>query len=288
MLRVFHENPEHIDLALGHHKHLGRLEKEGTLPRKSKPNGSLYFFNRSRLTQYESGLKKMNAAKYPFEILNPIEGRKRFPEYRWNSEELAIYEVLGDQIDPKLFLEKLYNTSLSFPGIAVLNGLEVQRICPYQSRYRVSAHGLTLTSKSLILSGGASFLPRLRDFGLKLPLESRSIEIFIANKAEKNFRISNYFDRETIEFGGFGHPDNVILSHIRQSRVVKELWKQEFGKRVAYDCYAPNRKGFLGQISGHSGLFIATGWGGTAFKFSLEVGHRMGRIIENTLLKKRG
>ena len=66
-----------------------------------------------------------------------------------------------------------------------------------------------------------------------------------------------------------------------------ELWQNDFIKLTAEDCYSPNRQGVLGQVPGHRRLLLATGWGGTAFKFALEVGYRVARIVERDITERR-
>ena len=285
MVRVFHENPHHVQLALGNHRKLMHLLSKGVLGHESPCNGSLYFFNHQRFGSYQQTLKKMSRANYPFEIIYPCEGRKRFPAFQWHPDDLAIYEALGRQLNPHTFVDSLLNASRR-PGVSVLEDFEARRIRPHLNRYIISGNEQTLTAKTLILAGGAALLPRLQDLGLTLSLESQTLTAYVADKIEKNFQIPNYLDRETLEFGGFGQAETVVLSHTTQKRLREENWQSKFRTRFARDCYAPNRMGFLGQIAGHSQLFLATGWGGTAFKFALELGQRMGRIIEKTLLKK--
>jgi 4-methylaminobutanoate oxidase (formaldehyde-forming) len=287
MFRVFHENPEHIRLALGHYRILQDFLHEGVLATESEPNGSLYFLNRHRLDRCKEGLQIMFEAQYPFEILNPIEGRKKFPEFRWDDEELAIYEPLAHQRDPGVFTDHLLRRCLKVRDVTLLESTEIKSIRSYHNRYLLSGVCQSVVAKSLVLAGGASLLPRFKDLGLNLALESRALTVFVSEKTNKTWKIPNYFDRERLEFGAFAHAQKVLLSHREQNRVWETMWEKDFEEKTAMDSYAPRRLGFLGQVCGHPQLFIATGWGGTAFKFALEVGHRMAHVMENRLHRKK-
>lgn len=279
MMRVFHENMDHVELALGHHHRMKNMENI------NPPNGSLYFFHRRRYPQYETILKKLDEAGYPFEVLTTSRGKDRFPEFQWSPEEWAIYEPLGTHYNPKIFSEFLLNQSIG-RGAQVIDDFEVQRICPYKGRFRVCGPNGTVITKSLILSGGARFLPRLKELGLSIPLERKLIKSFEAQKNDDHFVLPNFFDRETLSFGRLGNESTVVFSDVEGKKIKVKKWNQHFKENTSEDCYAPERKGILGQIPGHANLFLATGWGGTAFKFSLEIGSRMSAIIERNILEK--
>lgn len=278
MTRVFHEHLEHIDLSLRNFSLIEAYQRSTVLTEKTEANGHLYFFNKNRYRSYKNNLLKIDKVHYPFEILTPSSGQKRFPQYRWG-EEWAIYEPKGSHISPKIFMDDLLIASKQH-GAKLFDNFEVNRICSYRDRYRISGDTALITAKRLILAGGARFLPRLQDLSLRLPFEVKTITTYIAKKSHDDFLLPNYFDRESLNFGCFSYRHDVVLSHKNCKRVAEKQWEEIIEKRSAKDIYAPNRLGFLGRIAGFSGLFLATGWGGTAFKFALEIGHRVANAIE--------
>lgn len=280
MLRVFHERPEHIDLALMNHKRLTRLIDAGVLNEPLTTPGSLYFFNKSRYEAFQAGLERMAAADYPFEVLTPFCGRKRFPQFKWSDDEYAVYEPLGSQLSPARFCEDLLYSAES-RGATVLRGFEVLRISRYRDRFRLSGAQRTVTTKQLILAGGARLLPRLSDLRLTLPLESKRLSAYEAEKSS-DLKLPNFFDRESLEFACLGRQTHVTLSRIDCSRLHTKFWREPFTLREAEDCYAPERLGLCGQIAGVPGLSVATGWGGTGFKFSLAIADRVAGVVERT------
>lgn len=280
MLRVFHENIEHIKLALAHRQLLKNYQDLGVISEKSYPNGNLYFFNKDRIGSYQSNLQLMTEVGYPFQVLGSKEGREQFPEYFWGENECAIFEPEAQQLSPSLFVEDLLFAA-SHAGINILDNFEVKRICQYRECYRIIGEDSSITAKCLVLAGGARLLPRLCDLGLSLNLESRNLTTFIAKKTDDQFVLPNYFDRETLDFGRFGKGEDVVLANPDSERILKKEWEQVFNQNSALDCYSPNRLGLMGQIPGHPRLLIATGWGGTGFKFALEVGRHMGNLVRS-------
>lgn len=286
MLRAFHENREHLDLALAHLRLLELYQRQGVIREKNSPNGSLYFFDRSRLRSYESEMDRLLEADYPFELLSAVSGRARFPMFRWKSEDMAIFEPEGTLLSPRDFVDDLL-VYCGNAGVQILDSFEVRRICPYLDRYRVVGDEGVVLTQALVLAGGARMLPHLRGLGISLPLESKALSMQISKKRDPGFVLPNYLDRETLEFGRLGPGLTAAFSSQSPQRlsqdVLQSSMEDRFEERTAFDCYAPHRKGILGQIPGYPHLYLATGWGGTAFKFSLEIGRRMVDLIERDM-----
>ncbi|MBX3708663.1 MAG: FAD-binding oxidoreductase [Gammaproteobacteria bacterium] len=278
MLRVFHEHLEHIDLSLQNFSFIEIYQQSAVLTEKTEANGHLYFFNKSQYRSYKNNFLKMNKAHYPFEILTPTSGQNRFPQYRWG-KKWAVYEPKGNHISPKVFMDDLLIASKQH-GANFFDDFYVNRICSCRNRYWISGEKSLITAKRLVLAGGARLLPRLQDLNLRLPFNVKNITTYIAKKSHEDFLLPNYFDRESLHFGCFSHKHDVVLSYKNCMRVKEKPWGKIIEERSAKDIYAPNRLGFLGRIAGFPGLFIATGWGGTAFKFALEIGHRVTNAIE--------
>ncbi len=292
MLRVFHESPEHLDLALSNHFRLKAFEAAGVFTEKMMANGSLYFFHKNRLEAYLDNINKMKVAGYPAEVVEAKEGSNRFPEYNWKTDELAIFEPLGTQLSPGQFTEDLLLGSQA-RGANVVDNFEVLRIGSYLDRYRICGEESSVTTKILILAGGARLIPQLAALGLNLPFESVHITTHYAEKIQSDLVLPNYFDRETLSFGRFGGLGSldsvapVILSDPEDQRMQKCFWREPILKKSNVDCYAPNRQGFAGRVPGLAGLIVASGWGGTGFKFALEVGKRVARVVEHELPDRR-
>jgi len=289
MLRVFHEHPEHLDLALASARHILRLQESGVLSEQVQANGSLYFFNKRRYPDYQNHLKCMEASEYPFEILTPVIGRRRFPLFHWSDAEWAVYEPRGSALSPRRFVEDLLHSSQGM-GATVIDDFEVTRVCRYRDHYRVNGPRGVLLAKNLILAGGAKTLSRLNDLGLKIDLEAKTLRAFTsAANLDSNFDVGslpNFFDRESLEFAKLG--SRVVVSTENVTRVRVPFWQKPMTSISAEDAYAPNRIGFAGEIAGHPKLSVAAGWGGTGFKFALEIGMRVANSIQNANTRQIG
>ncbi len=283
--RVFHESKVHVDLALKHQAHTKKNRSLGILGEKSKPIGSLYFFDRRRYRDYEANLQLMEDNHYPFEVLNSKAGSQRFPRYNWDPEQWAIHEPLGDQMSPPDFSEALLNYSKN-RGLTLIEDFEVERISHFRDQYRVFGANGNYTAKTLILAGGARILPLVRDLGISLSLKSQPLTLYKIKNQNPGLCSPHFFDRETLEFSGQTDSGHVILSKLDSQRFLDQQNLNDVTEINAPDCYAPNRIGYSGYLMGHPRLLVATGWGGTAFKFSLEVGRRIGDAVESQLSER--
>ena len=144
-----------------------------------------------------------------------------------------------------------------------------------------------MTANLLILAGGARLLARLRDLGLDFRFESKWLASHVADKDDGKFVLPNYFDRETLEFGRLGKGGQVVLSDPGAPRLIEKKWGKTLELKGAFDCYAPGRLGVAGQVPGHPRMILATGWGGTAFKFALEIGNRAANSVEQAFPESR-
>ncbi len=287
LLRVFHESPDHIDLALANHRSLHVAIATGVLTGPLIRHGSLYFFNRSRFENYKMGLKRMDSGNYPFEVLSSTQGQTRFPQFRWAPNDMAIFEPEAFQISPSRFVDDLF-TDAKKMGANIFDSFDVRVLRKFSDRYRLCNGEQAINTRSLILAGGARMLPLLRDLGLVLSLEARVLRVHLAKSKNQGrnpaLTIPSFFDRETLAFGHFG-PDQVLISDPQSQRLGgnqnEKPWQDSLMQVSAEDCYSPNRTGILGEVPGFRRLFLATGWGGTAFKYSLEIGRRMARLIDS-------
>lgn len=279
MLRVFHENPEHVELALNNLDLLKTYQEENVVKENNSANGSLYFFDQRRYRDYAANLQIMESRKYPFEILTPQNGRRSFPQFQWLPNQWAVYEPSGTHLSSLSFANDLLRSSQA-AGLAIRPAFEVERICHFRDRYRIFSHDSTVTAKTLILAGGARLVPQLRELGIGHSLKTNIITTYRLQKQNLEMTLPNFFDRENLEYGRLGQGSEIILSNPNTQRFIKPYWHAETAMEVsAPDCYSPQRMGYAGFLLGHPRLILATGWGGTAFKFSLEIGRRIGHAL---------
>lgn len=280
MLRVFHENIEHVQLALNNFALLKKYQDRGILKEKHQPNGHLYFFNSRRYPHYAANFHKMESAGYAFEILTPVTGRAKFPQFKWSDDEWAVYEPLGTQLSPITFSDDLLSASQR-SGLTLFENFEVDRICHFRGQYKIFSQKTGVVAKTLILAGGARLLPHLTDLGISHSLKSNTLTVYHAEKKNEFLTLPNYFDRETLDFARFGPGTHLIMGNPDSKRMNEIYWAGPLTEISAEDCYSPNRLGFAGFLMGQPRMMLATGWGGTAFKFSLEIGQRIGRGLEH-------
>lgn len=283
MLRVFHESTAHIDLALNTLSKIKQYQDHGILSEKNIANGNLYFFDKRRYTDYQTNLQKMENKNYPFEIITPPNGRKRFPQFHWVDNQWAIYEPLATHLSPLQFSKDLLIASQKL-GLTYHSDFHVERICYFNKQHRIFDGQSMITAKILILAGGAGLLPHLKELGIGHSLKAQTITAYRAQKINETILFPNYFDRENLEFGRFGSGSEIIISQPQTQRLIKKYWNEDtLSEFSAPDSYSPGRKGFAGFLMGQPGMMLATGWGGTAFKFSLTIGQQIADSLSSEL-----
>jgi sarcosine oxidase subunit beta len=280
MLRVFHENIEHVELALGNFALLKKYQDQHIIKEKQESNGHLYFFNSRRYPQYAANFQKMDSAGYAFEILTPTTGRAKFPQFNWADNEWAVYEPLGTHLSPTQFADDLLSNSQK-SGMTVVDDFEVDRICHFRGQYKIFSQKSSIIAKTVILAGGARLLPHLNDLGIGNSLSSQTLTTYHVQNKNAQLVLPSYFDRETLDFARLGPGETIILADTQSSRLKEKLWAGHPTVVTANDCYSPNRLGFAGFLMGQPRMMLATGWGGTAFKFSLEISQRIVRALES-------
>lgn len=208
-----------------------------------------------------------------------------FPQFHWGDNEWAIYEPLASHRSPIEFSDDLLRAGQA-GGVVLHDDFEVQRICYFRDHYRLISKDSVIKAKTLILAGGARMLPHLKDLGIAHSLDSKMITTYVALKDHEYFQLPSFFDRETLEFARLGVGKHVVLSNPHSRRLKEPFWHNDFTLVQAHDSYAPHRLGLCGFLLGQSRLMLATGWGGTAFKFSLEIGNRIGQTLETELTER--
>lgn len=284
MLRVFHESLDHVKMALSNSVRVAAYKNTRVLSEKNEANGSLYFFNKSRYSDYINNLKIMTDASYPFDILTERTGPTKFPQYHFGNQ-WAIYEPLGGSLSPRTFVDDLLLASTQC-GATLLDDYIVDNISFEKKQYYIKSKDVVITSRILILAGGAALLPRLTDLNVTLDVNIKTITTHVAEKSDPDYIIPNYFDRESLHFAIFNNTKEVILSHKSNRHLLEKKWGHIQNMKSAEDIYVNNRQGYLGAVAGFSNLYLATGWGGTGFKFALEVGHRIVNIIDHCAKKE--
>lgn len=281
MMRVFHEDPRHTQLAIQSTMLLKRYRSTGQLKTDVCYNGSLYFFDRRRYETFEASMALMDEAGCSFEIVTPQSGRKDFPEFRWDDHDLAVYESTGKQISPTLLNQELL-LACERQGATLLEDQHVYDITRNANGYELHLDGSSVLTDQVILAGGAGMLPLLRNLGVVTPLVAKRLTSYLTVNRPEYLHLPNYFDRETLEYARFGNGSHILFSKPSLERLLIPSNLGPFTEQTADDCYAPDRQGLILAPPEYPGMTIVTGWGGTAFKFALEIGRTSAASVKQS------
>lgn len=278
MMRIFHEDPRHTQLAIQSTLLLKRYRSAGFIKTDLCCNGSLYFFDRRRYEQFEASMALMDDAGCSFEIVTPQSGRKDFPEFRWSDNDLAVYESTGKQIDPLLLNQELLRAS-EHQGATLFEDQHVHHITRTSHGYELHLEATSIYANQVVLAGGAAMIPLIHKLKISIPLVAKRLTSYLTANRPEYQHLPNYFDRETLEYARFGMGTHMLFSKPLLERLHIPTEVGPFTEQTADDSYAPERQGFIYTPEDYPGLTVVSGWGGTAFKFALEIG----RICEASI-----
>lgn len=275
LIRLFHENSKHIQLA---HENLMALRSLDSVKNYFKSSGSLYFFKKNRESDYLHHFQWFEKNNYPFMIYDKPRLAQELPQFYIESQELAVFEPDGGVLDVKSFYDHLIKQSLVNKNFLFFND-SVLSLSKINHFYFLKTKNKIFKTKKLILCTGSQSHAFLTPLGIKMPLVTKELSYF--SYEDTSFPNSpHYFDRESLEFGR-PQKEMSFNSSLSPKRIKTIMPIKNVKKILRKDMYAPHREGLIGEIPGYEGLYIATGWGGTAVKFSLSIGKQMTQLLEN-------
>ena len=224
-----------------------------------------------------------------FKILGHETLKNKFQDLRFSKDEVGIYEEKGASICVKEYVKKIirhYKTK----NDALFENTYVHKIdsTPKGVHRVITSSGIFCSPKVIVTSGLGlkKILPEIYE---DKNIEKREIATYQVN-AKSLTVIPNFFDYTKIFYGtnSFkGEKGNFrvgIKSGSRNSRdKVEEYSRKRFQidfeiaqeKSSAIDIYTKTKDGLLGEVCGRKGLYVLSGWGGGAFKFSPYLGHKI-------------
>lgn len=268
MIRVFHRDSSLIDLAL---KSLRLFERH----KRFRQYGSLSILPQA-LHEYAK-FQKNNLCRlgYPCELMTSEAVKERF-SLSVGQGMLGFYEEKAGSLDPSLFLNELKGTFVKNGG-QIFEKVGVYDILFDGGRVRgVSTSMGDFEGEKVLLSAGAQSQVFLRKTGVEKGKQKK----ILAHKVKTHLHersFPNLFDYSNRFYCGRLHHSQFILGHADNPSwastklVAEELTGLEFEhlqEISGVDLYFSNQSGLSNSICGWPGLYVHTGWGGGAFKFS--------------------
>ena len=283
MIRVFHKNRTDQIAARYGQSIFYHLKKEIGL--NILQTGSLSIMPKQYAT-------KLNTGKFDF--FNSQELSKKFPKLSFYKNEVGIYEKNGASINVKEYIEKIIHFYRDDRDDIFENTCVHKIYSGPNGKHEIITDSSLFLASHIVVTSGLGLRKILPEIYQGQGFEKRKITTY--NVTVKQIQhLPNFFDYSKIFYGtrGFQGREGTfrvgLRSGARNSKdEVRKYAKKRFRfdykiseeNRSANDLYLKNRDGFLGEISGRSGLYVLAGWGGGGFKFSPFLGDKMAQKIK--------
>jgi len=288
MVRTFHNSPLDREMSSYSLQHFYRLHRDIGLP--IKQCGSLSITTRAALS-------KLDHSHYP--ILDYKSLKKRFQHLNFTHDEVGIYEPKGASINPSNY-SKLIIQNTKESGDQILENTEVIKVMTpkFNTIHVIKTSQGNFSTSNLILAIGSSIPTLIPDPFSSQLFSRRLIHIFdLPTKFCSKLTIPNFFDYKNIFYGTInfaGSVGNLKVGVSSKSSQPKEqiiqLAKNRFKFDVteihyshqSWDVYLKGIPGMSCQIAGRKNLYVMSGYGGGAFKFSPYLGESIANLVERT------
>jgi len=275
MVRVYHQSPELMELA--------RLSISSFWKEEFQETGSFYFVPEAQLEEARKNVQELKTLGYAIELLNPTEAQELFPQYDF-SFSYIVYEPRAGFVDPQSCAKKWIDQALRL-GVKLQLQTKLIGVNYENDLLNLSTSKGSIKTKVVSLATGAGTLELLEKHQIDLPLKVKELTVQASKISAGQVPMPFYFDYSDLSFAGMRNTtDGIELLSSHAGVPARLTHLKDMTAKSAYsefDAYAPGRQGHLTFVSSLPGLFVSTGWGGTAFKLSPAIGKHACEMIKN-------
>ena len=252
------------------------------------PQGSLYFLKQSHIPAFREHFAAMDSSELPYEVLEPLEGKKRFPEFLWYEDDVAIFESYAGVACPWAVTHGLVNHAVARGATALLNTkvIEIEndgaRVLGVKT-----LDGERFGCDQLVLSTGIWTPNLIEKIGSRTDVYPEVIQLnrFCSRHEVRKHplfidlsnRIYGHSSFNGSFVGGYLDPEPKTPNHRKAIQHVNlreaNLSKQKLSMRLAWirnstiegglraiDSYTPSKRGTVAFDPKFSNLLVSAGW----------------------------
>ncbi len=303
LIRVMHKNPETTKNAAKSVPFYVNFDEKVGFPCHFNRTGSLYFLKRHKLRSFSEHLSILKTSGVDFHIIDPIIGKKEFPDFYWYEDDVAIYEPCAGNACP-------YSTTQAFVWYSKRRGANVKlntsvlEILAKKNKVTgiKTSQGEVLNCEKLVLTAGIWTYDLLKTLGTKVDIFPQVIQVNRFFRRNRQTKVPLFVDKNSRTFGHFFPNGSFVggylfeatqinsrqkaLEHlsIRDANVAKQRishrlnWVKnstlEGGIR-AIESYSKDSQGILEYDSKYKNLLISAGWSCTGFTLAPLIGKKI-------------
>lgn len=265
--------------------------------------GSLYFLKEKELPQFEAHFEQLRASGLEFELIRARDGKRRFQDFSWYEDDVAVYEPNAGVACPWGTTEAFLHAAEKLGATSQLN-TEVTEVVSENGKVKAvrTADGQTHECELLVMASGIWTNSLLAKMGTTSKAFSKSIQLnrfcrhhgdvshpFFIDKASQTF---GHPSQNGSFIGGYlgGTPQNGDYSVDHVSLLDANTAKQKISQRIpwvknatleggikALEAYTDTNVGIVERSSDFNNLIVTTGWSCAGFTLAPIAGQRVAK-----------
>jgi len=264
MIRAFHQSERLTQWAQRSLKKFSRMES-------FNQTGSLYIYPLENKEEFRAKAANRKASGVELEVLTQDELEARFPEMKITGE--ALYEKKSGYLNIQEWFAEFMDSKADFE---IYENEMVVSLDRKANSWNVVTENFTFETQSVVVSTGIEISSLIKDLGDELTVKTIKTRSYSSNPFGD---MPHFIDVSNFRYGR-SHGGNLLLGHDSNEGIIDSP-KRGFELIEAQDLYANDREGILKEVQ--SGLFVATGWGGTGFKLAPAIAEDMNELVNNFL-----
>lgn len=269
-------------------------------PTPVKNTGTAYIFRGGLAPMLAEFIDNYNLSKYL--TLDKLSNHDAIGDLaRYSEDDICLSDRLGGYASPRATATQLAYGAVD-QGCTLLENTPVESISYTGGLYKIRLAYGYIYSEDVVLCPGSFFSSLLDTSELRvrsiplLHIHSQGAHIPMPILDDRNSTYIRPIDRHNFYCGSQStrfalHPDNIpwdeasIINDalVRLDNLLNPAHpRHHIGLIKGFDCYTPNHLPLIGAVDPYPGLYIAMGFSGLGFKYSLSAGESLAaKIAQN-------
>ena len=304
LVRMFYERQATTESASEAVPFYVDFEREVGAPCPWNRIGSLYFLKRSDLPRYERHLAALTRSGLAFELVDPVQGRRQFPEFAWFEEDVAVYEPNAGVGSPRETTEAFLRSALRRGAKAELDA-EVVEILVEGDRATgvLTRGGARHTCAQLIVCAGIWTNRLLEPTGERIATFPLSLQLNRFSRLQGARRHPFFIDLPALTFGhptgsgsfiggyqgvvldpghgGVEHLSPAVANQAKHKLSARIPWLKHAtleGGIKALESYTESSVGLVERLPRLTNVIVSSGWSCSGFTLAPVIGRRIAEL----------
>lgn len=305
LVRMFYEKLPITESAAQAVPFYERFEEHVGTPFQWNRIGSLYFLDRGSLCHYQRHLAALRSSGLAFELIEPAQGKKQFPEFAWREHDIAVYEPAAGIGSPRGTTEAFLRAAEREGATAHRDAEVVEILCEGGRATGVRLQdGRIFHADSLVICAGIWTNQVLASSGASVPTFPVSIQLNRYLRRQGALTHPFFIDLPALTFGhptasgsfiggwqgeevdsghgGVAHLNPATANQAKHRLAARIPWLKYAtleGGFKALESYTASGVGLVERLAGYQNVVVSTGWSCTGFTLAPVIGQRIAHLV---------